>query len=95
MHKKLYALVRSLPYENSKYVGEFIDEIGDKRIMLKSEMFEGFELLDFENTKFKAPKDWDKFLSQFYGDYMQLPPEEKRVATHGYELYDKMDEGQE
>ncbi|MDE5990880.1 MAG: LicD family protein, partial [Clostridia bacterium] len=89
LHKKLYALVRSLPYEESKYVGEIIDEIGDKRIMLKSEMYEEYELLDFEYTKFKAPKNWDKWLTQFYGDYMQLPPVEKQVLTHGYQLYRK------
>ena len=93
LHKKLETLVHTLPYDSSKYVGEFIDEIGDKRIMLKSEMFEEYELLDFEDTKFKAPKNWDKFLTQFYGNYMQLPPEEKRVPTHGYELYDKTSRG--
>ena len=89
IHRKLRALVASMPYEESKYVGEFIDEIGDKRIMLKEEMFEEYELLDFENIKLKAPKNWDKFLTQFYGNYMQLPPEEKRVLTHGYKLYDR------
>ena len=89
IHKKLKALVASLPYEESHYVGEFIDEIGDKRIMLKSEMYEDYELMDFENIKLKAPKNWDKFLRQFYGDYMQLPPEEKRVLTHGYQLFEK------
>ncbi|MCX4362008.1 MAG: LicD family protein [Clostridia bacterium] len=89
IHKKLRAIVMSLPYEESEYVGEFIDEIGDKRIMLKKEMFEDYEMMDFENLKLKAPKNWDKFLKQYYGDYMQLPPEEKRVLTHGYELYDK------
>lgn len=89
IHEKMRKLVMSLPYEESQYVGEFIDEIGDKRIMLKSEMFEDYELLDFENIKLKAPKNWDKFLTQFYGNYMQLPPEEKRALTHGYKLYDK------
>ena len=36
---------------------------------------------DFENEKFLAPRDYDAFLSTLYGDYMQLPPEEKR-HTH-------------
>ena len=89
LHKKLYALLRSLPYETSKYVGEFSDEIADKRIMLKSEMYEGYELMDFEDKKFKAHKNSDKWLAQFYGNYMQFPPKEKQVLTHGYELYDK------
>lgn len=89
IHKKMRKVVRSLPYDDSEYVGEFIDEIGDKRIMLKKEMFEDFELMDFENIKLKAPKNWDKFLKQYYGNYMELPPEEKRVLTHGYQLFDK------
>lgn len=92
LHQKMSQIVHSLPYEESKYVGEFIDEIGDKRIMLKSEMYEDYEVMDFENIKLKAPKNWDKWLTQFYGDYMQLPPEEKRVLTHGFELYAKSEE---
>lgn len=91
IHKKLHTLVMSVPYEESIYVGEFIDEIGDKRIMLKKEMFEDYELMNFENIKLKAPKNWDKFLKQYYGDYMELPPEEKRVLTHGYKLFDKLE----
>lgn len=91
IHKKMKTLVMSVPYEESEYVGEFIDEIGDKRIMLKKEMFEDYELMDFENIKLKAPKNWDKFLKQYYGDYMELPPEEKRVLTHGYKLFDKLE----
>lgn len=92
LHKKLSKIVHSVPYETSKYVGEFIDEIGDKRIMLKNEMYDDYELMDFENIKLKAPKNWDKWLTQFYGDYMKLPPVEKRVLTHGFELYDKTSE---
>ena len=42
-----------------------------------------FTMLDFEDDKFQCPKDYDKFLRSIYGDYMQLPPEEKRVCTHG------------
>ncbi len=92
IHRKLYAQARSLSYDKSEYVGEFIDEIGDKRIMLKSEMYDGYVMMDFGDAKFKAPKNWDKWLTQFYGDYMQLPPVEQRVLTHGYQLYDKKEE---
>ncbi len=89
IHKRMNQIVNSLPYDTSKYVGEFSDEIGDKRIVLKSEMYEEYDLLDFENIKLKAPKQWDKYLTQFYGDYMKLPPVEKRVLTHGYDLFAK------
>lgn len=41
-------------------------------------MFEDYTELEFCGLKFKAFTQWDKFLRQQYGDYMQLPPENKR-----------------
>ncbi len=38
--------------------------------------------LPFEDTVLMAPKNWDQVLKQIYGDYMQLPPADKRVPTH-------------
>lgn len=35
---------------------------------------------DFENLKLCGLKEYDKYLTQMYGDYMQLPPENQRVA---------------
>ncbi len=36
----------------------------------------------FEGESFLGPRDWDRVLKMLYGDYMQLPPEEKRVPSH-------------
>ena len=36
----------------------------------------------FENHKFSIFKEYDKILTATYGDYMELPPVEKRVS-HG------------
>ena len=33
------------------------------------------------------PKNYDEFLTQFYGDYMTLPPEEKRFYSHEFHAY--------
>ncbi len=39
---------------------------------------------DFESIKVYGPEEPDKYLSALYGDYMKLPPEEKRVSHHDY-----------
>jgi len=41
---------------------------------------------DFEDTKIKLPGDVHQFLYQRYGDYMQLPPEDKRHNHPPYYL---------
>ena len=38
--------------------------------------------LRFEDNFFQAPVHYDKILRRIYGDYMKLPPKEKRVWTH-------------
>ena len=40
----------------------------------------------FEDTTIPVPAAYDSILTQFYGDYMQLPPENKRVR-HDFEAY--------
>lgn len=38
--------------------------------------------LQFEDEVFKCPSNYDEYLSTAYGDYMKLPPEEKRAKGH-------------
>jgi lipopolysaccharide cholinephosphotransferase len=40
--------------------------------------FEDLADISFEGHMFPGNKDYDGFLSYYYGDYMQLPPPEKR-----------------
>lgn len=36
----------------------------------------------FEGVTFPGPKEYDKFLTAMYGDYMRLPPENERENRH-------------
>lgn len=45
------------------------------------EAFEPAKTLSFEGKSYKVPNKYDEILTGIYGDYMQLPPIEKRV-TH-------------
>ena len=40
------------------------------------------DTLEFEGHEFPVIGCWDEYLKGIYGNYMQLPPKEKRVA-HG------------
>lgn len=42
----------------------------------------------FEDTCFPGPKDYDAVLSSLYGDYMTLPPEDKRENRHQIKVLD-------
>ena len=42
----------------------------------------------FEGIPVKVPTEYDKWLTQVYGNYMQLPPVNKRVTHHYTEVID-------
>lgn len=77
--EKLHALY---PYETSEYVGSMETIYNCKQNRLKKEYFDGYALVEFEGHQLKAPKCYHEVLTGIYGDYMKLPPEEKRVAHH-------------
>lgn len=54
------------------------------RIQCDKSVFETFIDHDFEGRKYKIPIGYDQWLRSFYGDYMQLPPVEKRVSHHKF-----------
>jgi len=43
----------------------------------------------FHGEYFNVPIGFDEFLSDRYGNYMELPPESKRVPHHDYEMHRK------
>lgn len=49
--------------------------------------FENPVWLDFEDLKCCCISDFESYLSSFYGDYMTLPPIEKRVSHHDFEAF--------
>lgn len=51
-------------------------------VTLEGSWCEAVEDAAFEDAQLMIPKGWHEVLTEVYGDYMQLPPEEKRVPTH-------------
>jgi len=60
-----------------------IPDNGTKDYLPLQSMQEYIEV-DFAGEKMMSIKDYDTYLRNIYGDYMQLPPEEKRVPLQHY-----------
>jgi lipopolysaccharide cholinephosphotransferase len=67
-NKKRTELVRHMTYPYRKQC----------RYGLPRECFDEYIEKDFEGYSFKIFKNYDLYLSRLYGDYMTLPPMEKR-----------------
>ena len=51
---------------------------GLQKETLQREWLDTLKEFDFEDRKYPGIADYDTYLTYFYGDYMQLPPEDKR-----------------
>lgn len=60
---------------------------GYKTEYFKREIFDSYEDVVFEDYTFRKIKNHDGYLSMLYGDYMTLPPENKRVNHSYYHWY--------
>ena len=53
----------------------------------RSEVFSSSIDIEFEGRIFKTMSGWDEYLSKNYGDYMKLPPLEKRITHHDFRAW--------
>lgn len=75
-------------FEKYDYVCSIGGAYRTKEIMRK-EVYLEYTELEFEDCRFKAVRNYHEYLSGIYGDYMKLPPEEKRVTHHTFTAYYK------
>ena len=62
---------------------------GMRKERIKKEWIENTSYVTFEGEQFMTVGDTDAYLRHLYGDYMQLPPEEKRVRARHAEVYER------
>lgn len=74
-------LYKSNSYKNSVIVANFCGAWGIKEVMPKEFFGNGIEG-EFEGIKVTLPEKTHEYLTSLYGNYMQLPPEEKRIGHH-------------
>ena len=88
--KKLDTLVQKYNSSDAEYCEQLVSTSNIYRKGKKS-FFDEYTELEFEGKMYPAIKEYDKYLRNIYGDYMQLPPPEKRVTHHDFKAYIKGD----
>lgn len=89
-HNKLKKLVEGKRYDESKYVGPLLWYFSKpEKVLFPKEYFDNPVKVKFEDGEFWAPSLYNELLTQEYGDYMKMPPVEKRVYHHQYFAYKK------
>lgn len=85
--KKIDSICSGKNFNDSKYVANMNGAWGLREITTR-EIVGTPKLYDFENIKIYGIEDYDAYLTGVYGNWRQLPPEEKRVSIHDYVYVD-------
>ena len=80
-------LAMQFDVDDSDYIGVSVFPHYGYSECVKAVGFLPIEKRVFEGELFNTPKDYDEYLSNLYGDYMKLPPVDKQVGHHDYEIY--------
>ena len=91
IHRKIEELYVMYKNDQSAYLGVPGVMVLSKEYMkvFPKTIFDEYILLEFEGKKYPCIKRYDEFLTIFYGEYMKLPPIEKRVGKHGIKAFFK------
>lgn len=76
---------RKLPFDTSPYVSCTV--WFDWYHRFDKAMLDNPPSLTFEGEQFTVPGDTNRLLTDWYQDYMQLPPEEEQIGHHYYRAY--------
>lgn len=70
----------------SRYADNMVFEtVPDTRC--ERHIFEEYISVEFEGYRLKTIKEYDERLKRLYGEYMQLPPEDKQIPHHDFEAF--------
>ena len=79
--RQMEAICRQYDYDDSTLVAVYCGSYGPKEVFPKA-WLQSQVMFPYEDMEVALPSGYDNYLRQYYGDYMQLPPEEKRVSHH-------------
>lgn len=88
--RRMEMLAQKYPVEGSAFVGGLTSGYKEKD-MMPAWICEKTVDMDFEGHVLQAPVGYKEFLEIEYGDFMELPPVEKRVSHHDFKAWWKQE----
>ena len=84
---KIVNTVKDYSQDSSRFAGVLIPTDCKRKSICDSKVFSEYTTVDFEGFQFFAIKDYDKYMKQWYGDYMKLPPIEHQRTHHSFKAW--------
>ncbi len=79
-YEKIFDSFRKKTFKNAKWRKYFLKP--SHMEIIKKSYFKETVWFDFKDTKVPLPKHYDKYLIDYYGDFMKYPQEGERVSPH-------------
>ena len=86
--KRIDKFAQKYSLQSTKRFTELIANNAAERSIRETSELKQTEVI-FENKLYTTFENYDKFLKQYYGNYMELPPEKDRVLAHSLTAYRK------
>jgi len=86
--KKIERVNRKFSTDYKSFSGCICGSYREKEIM-ETNNYLYYSELEFEKHPFKVISNYDNYLTQLYGDYMQLPPKNQQITRHDFDVYFK------
>ena len=83
INKKIDKLMTKYDYNESEYVSILYSDVSCvKHKYFPKDFFEKIHYTKFEDAELPIIDNYDKYLKDMYGNYMEFPPIEKRCTNH-------------
>lgn len=80
-------------FDEHKYIGVMTAPVHTtSEKVLKQEYVKTVDVM-FEGKRYHAPGNYDTYLTQLYGNYMEMPPAEKQRSHHVFHVYWRKNKG--
>lgn len=83
LQEKVKEYMTKYPYDESEYVCDYDDGL---KGVIEKRLLGTPQIYPFEDKQFLGVEHADEYLTNKYGNYMQLPPKEKQIQHHFFRL---------